>query len=72
MTSAVCPACVAVPHDRIDKTVKALHSFYLSVPTVYCAGCIGKIERGLKTLDGVVDARVNLSLKRLHVKFSGN
>jgi len=72
MTSAVCPACVAVPHDRIDKIAKAEHSLDLSVPTVHCAGCIGKIERGLKTLDGVVDARVNLSLKRLHVLFSGN
>jgi len=72
MTSAVCPTCVAVSHGSIEKTSKVLHSFDLSVPTVHCAGCIGKIERGLRTVDGVVDARVNLSLKRLHVQFSGN
>lgn len=72
MTSAVCPACSAVPLDKIEQVTKADHSLDISVPTVHCAGCIGKIERGLKTLDGVVNARVNLSLKRLHVQFSGN
>ena len=72
MTSAACPACVAVPLDRIEQTTNAERSLDISVPTVHCAGCIGKIERGLQVLDGVSHARVNLSLKRLHVQFSGN
>ena len=38
-----------------------------SLPTVHCAGCIGKIERGLAGLAGVQSVRMNLSLKRLTV-----
>ena len=71
MTVATCSACAAVPHDKIEQTITAEHSLDLSVPTVHCAGCIGKIERGLKALDGVQGARVNLSLKRLRVQYDG-
>lgn len=39
----------------------------LSVPGMKCAGCISKIEKGLSTLPGVVNARVNLSTKRVRV-----
>jgi Cu2+-exporting ATPase len=71
MTHAVCPACVAVPHNQIDQA--ALEgALEFSVPTVHCAGCIGKIERGLNSLDGVDHARVNLSLKRVRVTYSGS
>ena len=38
-----------------------------SVPTIHCAACIGKIERGLAAVPGVQSVRVNLSLKRLSV-----
>ncbi|MGB5864757.1 MAG: heavy metal translocating P-type ATPase [Sulfitobacter sp.] len=38
-----------------------------SLPTIHCAACIGKIERGLASLIGVQGVRVNLSLKRLSV-----
>lgn len=38
-----------------------------SLPAVHCAGCIGKIERGLDGLAGVQSVRMNLSLKRLTV-----
>lgn len=41
----------------------------LSVPGIHCAGCIAKIERGLRGMQGVEDARVNLSLKRVHVTY---
>lgn len=36
-----------------------------------CAGCIAKIEKGLKALNGVEDARLNLSTGRLSVSWSG-
>jgi len=68
MTVASCPACVAVPHEKMEQTVAAASSMEISVPTVHCAGCIGKIEKGLRQLDGVLDARVNLSLKRVRVQ----
>ncbi|MEP5435257.1 MAG: heavy metal translocating P-type ATPase [Paracoccaceae bacterium] len=43
-------------------------SLQFSVPTIHCAACIGKIERGLRGVAGVQSARVNMSLKRLTVK----
>lgn len=38
-----------------------------TVPGMRCAGCIGKIERGLSQLPGVAAARVNFSAKRVAV-----
>ena len=38
-----------------------------TVPGIRCAGCIGKIERGLALVPGVASARVNLSAKRVAV-----
>ncbi len=40
----------------------------LTVPGMRCAGCIAKIERGLVALDGVGEARVNLSARRVAVR----
>lgn len=40
----------------------------LTVPGMRCAGCIAKIERGLRNVKGVDEARVNLSAKRVTVK----
>ena len=39
-----------------------------TVPGMRCAGCIAKIERGLNALDGVDQARVNFSAKRVAVR----
>ncbi|MEM8918144.1 MAG: heavy metal translocating P-type ATPase [Pseudomonadota bacterium] len=38
-----------------------------AVPTMRCAGCIAKIERGLNELPGVVTARVNFSAKQVAI-----
>jgi len=43
----------------------------LAVPEVHCADCIRKIERGLADMPGVTHARVNLSTRRVSVKWSG-
>lgn len=42
----------------------------LSVPGVHCAACIQTVERGLRQLEGVSSARVNLSTKRVTVQWS--
>ncbi|WP_274627789.1 heavy metal translocating P-type ATPase [Arvimicrobium flavum] len=41
----------------------------LSVPHAHCAGCIRSIEGALGALDGVVAARVNLTARRVAVKW---
>ncbi|WP_370402302.1 heavy metal translocating P-type ATPase [Sulfitobacter sp. JB4-11] len=63
--TAACPACAAMPPVE-DIVVPAAQQF--SLPTIHCAACIGKIERGLAGLSGVTHVRVNLSLKRLSVE----
>ncbi len=42
----------------------------LAVPGVHCAACIGAIERTLGGLPGIVSARVNLSSKRVSVRWA--
>jgi Cu2+-exporting ATPase len=42
----------------------------LAVEGVNCAGCIRKIETGLKQLPGVVDARLNFTNRRLAVDWN--
>lgn len=39
----------------------------LSLPTAHCAACISAVERALHAQPGVIDARVNLTLKRVAV-----
>ncbi len=41
----------------------------LSVPAIHCGGCIYTIETALGRLDGVEEARVNLSTKRVRVRW---
>ena len=43
----------------------------ISVPQARCATCIATIERALQRVDGVVAARVNLTSRRVSVKWNG-
>lgn len=47
-------------------------SMELAVEGVHCGACIRRIEQGLKKLDGVVDARVNFTNRRLNVVWRQN
>ncbi len=38
-----------------------------SVPGIHCAGCIAKLEGGLKGEGAVIEARVNFGMKRLRI-----
>ncbi len=52
-------------HDAAEKAVCEDSRF--AVPTMRCAGCISKIERGLSEIPGVAAARVNFSAKQVAV-----
>ncbi|MBN8920576.1 MAG: heavy metal translocating P-type ATPase, partial [Rhizobiales bacterium] len=43
----------------------------LSVPAIHCGGCIQKIEQALGALPSVEQARVNLSTRRVAVRWRG-
>jgi Cu2+-exporting ATPase len=45
----------------------ALRNTVLVVPAMHCAGCMGKVERGLGQVAGVASARVNLSARQVRV-----
>ena len=49
-----------------------LHQVELSVPGVHCGACIQTVERSLGALKGVENARVNLSTKRVSVRWRGD
>lgn len=41
----------------------------LGVTGMTCAACVNRVERALKKLDGVLEARVNLATERAHVTY---
>jgi Cu2+-exporting ATPase len=55
------------PYVRRDE--RGLARLELAVKGMRCSGCIAKIERGLKALPGVEDARVNLSSAKVSVRW---
>jgi Cu2+-exporting ATPase len=49
-----------------------LREVRLSVPSIHCGGCLRTIERALGTLEGVAEARANLTTKSVTVRWPGN
>lgn len=48
------------------------HELELVVPEIHCAGCMTRIEDALSRLPHVTGARVNLSTKRVRVRWRGD
>ena len=68
MSIAACPACSVAPlAQEVATRSLADGNIVLSLPTIHCAACIGAVERALQATDGVEDARVNLSRKRVTI-----
>ena len=51
---------------------EGMHQVELSVPGVHCAACIQSVEKSLRALDTVENARVNLSTRRVSVRWRGD
>lgn len=66
MTAAYPIYSEASAADEVAQGVNA--EVLLSLPTIRCAACIGKVEKALLAMPDVSDARVNLSLKRVAIK----
>ena len=58
----------AVQEEFVD-TARAEREINLLVEGIHCAACVWLIETGLKTLPGVEEARVNLTGRRLRVRW---
>ncbi len=63
-----CAACAVVP-DASDRAAKQnAQELMISVPSVHCAACMSTIETALMRDPRVIEARVNLSLRRVFIK----
>ncbi|EBA13348.1 heavy metal translocating P-type ATPase [Roseobacter sp. CCS2] len=66
--TAICPACVGLPEGQLEKAASnGTAQIVLSLPGIHCVACISGVERALRAVDGVANARVNLSMKRVTV-----
>ena len=66
--AAICPACTTLPEGPLEKAASnGTAEIVLSLPGIHCVGCINGVEKALRAVDGVANARVNLSMKRVTV-----
>ena len=66
--AAFCPACVGLPEGQLEKAASnGTDQIILSLPGIHCVACINGVERALRAMDGVANARVNLSMKRVTI-----
>ena len=62
LIAAVERAGYAVPHATLD----------LAIEGMTCASCVGRVERALAAVPGVLEASVNLATNRAHVLYAAN
>ncbi len=63
---------IADPAAFVRDTSDGSHSLAMFVDNLQCAACIRSIERGLRALPGVTEARVNMSTRRVAVEWRGD
>lgn len=70
---------VSDPHTENEEVLLAsrtvgdgIRQTDLSVPGIHCGGCIQKVEKALGALPGVENARVNLSTKRVAIRWQAD
>ncbi|ODT51021.1 heavy metal translocating P-type ATPase [Devosia sp. 63-57] len=66
----------AAPSDAslvgyVSREEHGTNALSLLVAGAHCGACVARIERGLSQMDGVTSARLNLSTRRLEVKWRG-
>ncbi|MGI9433574.1 MAG: cation transporter, partial [Geminicoccaceae bacterium] len=59
------------PQSYIQSTAGGSNTLHMMVDNVHCGGCMRKIERAVGQLSGVDDARLNLTTRRLTVRWTG-
>ncbi|SFK57723.1 heavy metal translocating P-type ATPase [Geodermatophilus ruber] len=62
MTTTLPTAAEATPPDTLGTCALDIHG-------MTCASCVGRVEKALRRLDGVLDARVNLATETAAVDF---
>ena len=63
-----CPACIGLPDGQLAKAASnGTAQIILSLPGIHCVACINGVERALRGIEGVANARVNLSMKRVTI-----
>ena len=65
---SACPACVVAPAAEDLARVAPKARIMLSLPAAHCADCIRIVEKTLQQVEGVISARLNLTLKRVSVE----
>lgn len=66
--TTVCPACIGLPEDQLEKAASnGTNQIVLSLPGIHCVACINGVEKTLRAMKGVANARVNLSMRRVTV-----
>ena len=66
--AAFCPACIGLPEGQLEKAASnGTAQIILSLPGIHCVACINGVERALRAMEGVANARVNLSMKRVTI-----
>jgi Cu2+-exporting ATPase len=71
MTLPLRPADIADDLTRYVHADGGARSFEVAVQGARCAGCIAKIETGVRGIEGVREARLNLSTGKLSVGWDG-
>ncbi len=66
-SAAACPGCLVVQPDMVQEAPRDAR-IALSLPAIHCQACISGVERELNAHPGVLNARVNLTLKRAMIE----